>query len=479
MSTFFGLNIGVRGMSAQQRALEVTGHNIANANTKGFTRQEAVMATTIPIKTNQGFIGTGVEISTIRRIRDDYLDLQVRTENKAMGYWDFKSDILNKVEVVFNEPSDAGLRSALDHFWSSWEDLSRKPESAAVRTTVIETARAVVETFTHMERQLTELRGDIDETINVYTNELNAIARQIRDLNYTIVKAEGEGHKANDLRDQRDLLLDEMSQIVDIDVVESSNGAVAVTIGGRAIVIGNVVNELTIKKDLANDGYSTVTWSDGAEIKMRPAGGKLKAMFEARDELLKDKYLAQLDAMAKSLAEALNTVHSSGYHIAEGKDQGGIPFFVVTDPTSDFSARNIAINQDLVDDVNLLAAATNDPTTNGGIPGIIGDGSNALKIAQLKYDRTVINDTTLDDFYQGETAKLGIDTREANRMKENQELLIAQLENKREMVMGVSLDEEMTNMIRFQHAYNSAARYITAVDGMLDTIVNRLGLVGR
>ena len=144
---------------------------------------------------------------------------------------------------------------------------------------------------------------------------------------------------------------------------------------------------------------------------MRPAGGKLKAMFEARDELLKDKYLAQLDAMAKSLAEALNTVHSSGYHIAEGKDQGGIPFFVVTDPTSDFSARNIAINQDLVDDVNLLAAATNDPTTNGGIPGIIGDGSNALKIAQLKYDRTVINDTTLDDFYQGEAAKLGIDTR--------------------------------------------------------------------
>lgn len=478
-STFFGLNIGVRGMTSQQRALEVTGHNIANANTKGFTRQEAVMATTIPIKTNQGFIGTGVEISTIRRIRDDYLDLQVRTENKAMGYWDFKSDILNKVEVVFNEPSDAGLRSTLDKFWSAWEDLSRKPESSAIRTTVIETGRAVVETFTHMERQLTDLRGDIDESINVYTDELNAIARQIKDLNYTIVKAEGEGHKANDLRDQRDLLLDEMSQIVDIDVVESSNGAVAVTIGGRAIVNGNVVNELITKKDLANDGYSQVTWFDGAEIKLREAGGKLKAMFEARDDLLKDKYLTNLDAMAKSLAEAINTVHSSGYHIAEGEPQGGIPFFVVTDSTSDFSARNLAINQALVDDVNLLAAATYDPNDYNGIPGIIGDGSNALQIAQLKYDRTVINGTTLDDFYQGETAKLGIDTREANRMKENQELLIAQLENKREMVMGVSLDEEMTNMIRFQHAYNSAARYITTIDGMLDTIVNRLGLVGR
>ena len=479
-NTFFGLNIGAKGLASQQRALEVTGHNIANANTKGFTRQEAVMATTMPIKTNAGFIGTGVEISTIRRIRDNYLDLQVRTENKAMGYWDFKRDTLNKVEVVFNEPSDAGLRTTLDRFWSAWEDLSRKPESAAVRTTVIETGHAVAETFNHMERQLTELRNDIDESIKVYTQELNAIARQIRDLNYTIVKAEGEGHKANDLRDQRDILLDEMSKIIDIDVIENKNGSVAVTIGGRAIVNGNVVNELVIKGDLANNGYSQVTWADGTEIKMRPAGGKLKAMFEARDDLIKDKYMANLDLMAKSFADSLNAVLVQGYHICPNQgSQDGLPFFVVTDPTSDFSARNIAVNLDLVNNVNLIAIATKNPADFGGIQGIIGDGSNALKVAQLKYDKSVINGTTIDDFYRSETAKLGIDAREAHRMAENQELLLAQLENKREMVMGVSLDEEMTNMIRFQHAYNSAARYITTIDGMLDTIVNRLGLAGR
>ncbi|MGI6227955.1 MAG: flagellar hook-associated protein FlgK, partial [Peptococcales bacterium] len=237
-TTFFGLNIGAKGLAAQQRALDITGHNIVNANTVGYTRQDVVMQSDMPVKTSNGFMGSGVKITDVRRMRDNYLDLQFRTENKFKGYWGFKDNTLQKIEVILNEPSDAGLRSTMDKFWSAWEDLSRKPESSAVRTTVVETGQAVVETFNHMDRQFRELRDDIDNSINVNIRELNSIALQIKDLNYQIVKSEAGGPKANDLRDKRDLLLDQMSEIVDIDVVEDKWGSTTVTIGGRAIVSG-------------------------------------------------------------------------------------------------------------------------------------------------------------------------------------------------------------------------------------------------
>lgn len=477
-STFFGLNIGAKGLAAQQRALDITGHNIANANTKGYTRQEAVMQSSTPIKTNQGFVGTGVEITDIRRIRDNYLDLQVRSESKTLGYWEFKSDIFQKIEVILNEPSNAGLRTTMDKFWSAWEDLSRKPESSAVRTTVIQTGQGVVDTFNHMDQQFRDLRDDIDESVNVTIRELNSLAKQIRDLNYQIVKGEAGGHKANDLRDKRDLLIDEMAKLVDIDVIEDQWGAVTVSIGGRAIVSGNVLNQLEGRINTENNNLTDVVWADGTAVKIR--SGKLQAMLETRDQLVVD-FMKKLDLMAYEFATAVNEVHKQGYHISENPPAGygstGADFFVVTDITSDFSAANIAINLDIINDVNLIAAATTDP--DGNIENILGDGSNALKIAQLKYDNSLINGTTLDDYYRSETAKLGVASQEAQRMVENQGLMVAQLESKREMVMGVSLDEEMTNMVRFQHAYSSAARYITAVDQMLDILVNRLGLFGR
>jgi len=597
-TTFFGLNIGAKGLAAQQRALDVTGHNIANANTVGYTRQDVVMQSDTPVKTSSGFIGTGVKVTDITRVRDNYLDLQYRTENKSMGYWDFKDNTLQKIEVIINEPSDGGLRSTMDKFWSAWEDLSRKPESSAVRTTVIETGQAVVETFNHMDRQFSELRDDIDNSINVNIREVNSIALQIRDLNYQIAKGEAGGPKANDLRDKRDLLLDQLSGIVNIEVAEDKLGAATVTIGGRAIVAGNVINQISSKKDAVNDGLTKILWSDGTEVNIK--SGQLKGMLEARDELVVD-FMDKLDKMAYSFALKLNEVHSQGFHIAEnvptlnnyqgythgvkldasvqvsingsnnllsfkidgnatavnitletgnyntddlvteinkqlengshgvkaynvngairlvsttvgddtksktssvvldysGSDNAAntlgfyetasagqeaefqgkaVSFFTVTDRLSGFSAANITLNKDFKNLVTLLAAAVNTPYN---VQDIQGDGGNSLNIAMLKYDKSMIDGTTFDDYYRSETAKLGIKAREAARMVENQGLLINQLENKREMVMGVSLDEEMTNMIRFQHAYNSAARYITAVDQMLDTLINRIGLVGR
>jgi len=470
-TTFFGLNIGVSGLAAQQRALEITGHNIANANTEGFTRQEAVITSNMPVKTANGFVGTGVQISDVRRIRDNYLDFQIRTENKTSGYWEQKRDALQKVEVIINEPSDAGLRSVMDEFWSGWEDLSREPESSAARITVVQRGEALVETFNHMDRQLGELREDIDVSLKYKVDDINSLAVQIKDLNYQIVKGEAEGPKVNDLRDKRDLLVDKLSKLVDIESVENNRGAILVTIGGRALVFGNEVMPLEVRPDVDNNGFYEISWSDGIDVKI--CSGELKGMLEARDEITTG-FMEKLDIMAKALAEEVNAIHEAGY----GKNNAtGIPFFAKPDIGADFSAGNIKMNDDIVNNTDNIAAASSsvdDPLNND-----IGDGSNALKIAQVKHDSTLIGNTSFEDFYRSEVSHLGIETQEAIRMVENQDLLVAQLENKREMVMGVSIDEEMTNMIRFQHAYNSAARYITVVDEMLDVLVNRLGVVGR
>ena len=313
-TTFFGLNIGAKGLAAQQRALDVTGHNIANANTVGYTRQDIVMQSDTPVKTSSGFVGTGVKVTDIRRMRDNYLDLQYRTENKFMGYWNFKDNTLQKIELIINEPSDGGLRTTMDRFWGAWEDLSRKPESSAVRTTVIETGQAVVETFNHMDRQFSELRDDIDNSINVNIREVNSIALQVRDLNYQILKGEAQGPKANDLRDKRDLLLDQMAEIIDIEVIEDKWGSTTITIGGRAIVAGNVINEVASRPDAENDALTKILWADGTEVNIR--SGQLKGMLEARDEIVVD-FMDKLDKMAYSFALKLNEVHSQGFHIAE------------------------------------------------------------------------------------------------------------------------------------------------------------------
>lgn len=584
-STFFGLNIGYKGLQAQQSALNVTSHNIANANTQGYTRQDVIMEASAPVKVLQGYLGSGVDVAEFRRIRDQYLDSQLRTENKALGEWEVKSDILSKLEVVMNEPSEASLRSVMDAYWEAWQDLSTNPESVAVRTTVIESGVTLVDTFNHMDRQFRDLQEDINKGIEIKVDEINSLARQIRDLNVQIVKAEAGGATANDLRDKRDLLVEQMSKIVDIDVAEDQLGALNVTIGGRTVVSREFLTELKFTVNESDPSASTLEWINplnGVSLgDVRVGSGELKGYLDMRDEIV-PQLRDQVSELAKRIAFEVNQAHRNGYAL---DDTAGLDFFVRTDETKPFSAGNISVNQQLIDNVELLAASAETPAP-------AGDGGNALIIAQLK-NKTLINSgiqepvasitgspltadpldiaegsnrititingttktvdltpgtytlvpdtltpmlaqeinlafgsppgpavisasltadneleitasggagagitdisgpaaqllgiaqeysTTFDDYYRSLVAKLGISSQEASRMTDNQSLLTQQITNKRESISGVSLDEEMTNMIKYQHAYSAAARVINVMDEMLDLIVNRLGMVGR
>lgn len=496
-SIFFGLEIGRRGLQAQQRALDVTAHNVANANTPGYTRQEAVMAVADPIPvpslhmpSGAGQLGTGVEIAAIRRLRDGFIDLQIRNESRSLGYWEARQENLNKIEGIFNEPSESGLQSVFELFWQSLEELSKNPESLAARSLVLERAQTLTETFNHLDSRLQELQQDINATVKIKVDEINSLGRQIADLNQQILKIEVMGARANDLRDRRDLLVDQLAKIVPVQVHEDGRGVLTVTIGGCPLVQGAQLNRLGVVENAS--GLYDVVWEAPEGREAAVGGGYLGGLLEMRDDYIPD-LRKKLDNLARGFAEKFNEIHRQGAGV---NGDTGMNFFINKDDnTGDgITAGNIGINEDIVEDPWKLAAAvfievpdTDDPDlyeNKKQIDGIwytwdTGDGSNALALAGLKHQTIDGLGTTFDDYYRSTIGVLGVDAQQAVRMKENQELLVSQLENNRQAVSGVSLDEEMINMIKFQHAYSAASRLITALDEMLEIIINRMGVVGR
>ncbi len=577
-STFFGLTIGYSGLAAQQRALDITGHNVANANTEGYTRQQVIMEAGPPVKVLQGYVGTGVEITEFRRIRDQFLDIQMRTEYKNLGEWETKFDILDKLQVIFNEPSESSLRSVMDAFWEKWQLVSKNPESVAVRASVMQSGISLADTFNHMARQFYDLQVDLNDGIALKVDEINSIARQIRDLNVQIIKAEADGSKANDLRDRRDLLVEQLSKIVEVTVSEDDLGAISVGLGGRNIVSREVLTEIVFAENQLDPTKSKIRWVDPltgnpiADVNVR--GGQLQGYFDMRDNII-PRLQQEVSELARRIATEVNILHRQGY---DSYGNAGQDFFVKIDDGKPFGAGNIQVNPAIVNDTGLIAAAAADTALSGdgdnalliaqlrnkvtmntgqyqpvmsiwgkGLtePVIIADGANNINItingvtqtislttgsyalndlaAELENqintafgagtvtvtvntDRLAITCTsagdyvgiydvsgpaaetigivpeykaTFDDFFRATVAQLGVAAMEAERMVENQTLLVDQLINKREAISGVSLDEEMTNLIRYQHAYTASARVINAMDEMIELIVNRLGIIGR
>ncbi|MFY9217125.1 MAG: flagellar hook-associated protein FlgK, partial [Tepidanaerobacteraceae bacterium] len=240
MSSFFGIEIAKKALFANQRAQQTVSHNISNANTPGYSRQRVMLESTY---TSYGFgaayqLGTGVKLSDISRIRDDFTDRQYRNENSSLGQWDIQSDILKQVEAVFNEPSDIGISSVLNEFWKSLETLSKDPSSQEARETVKERGITLTNTINHAFIQLNDIINDINYRISVKVNEINSIANQIAQLNLQIQQTQIGGASAADLMDKRDLLLDELSNLVQFESYEDENGQFTINVGGALLVKG-------------------------------------------------------------------------------------------------------------------------------------------------------------------------------------------------------------------------------------------------
>lgn len=475
-STFFGLEIARKALAAQSRALDVTGHNIANQATPGYSRQRAVLTATNPYtvpgmhnSTSAGQIGTGVQVSTIYRLRDSYIDYQLRSQNQYLGKAAAENQTLDRVEGIFSDLQGGGIKNAIAQFFNAWQDLSRDGANETVRAIVQQRAVAVADMFRHVDSQLQDVIDDISHGISLTVVDINSIVDRIAALNAQIQTNELGGKNANDLRDRRDLLIDELSQLVNLHVFES-HGQLSLVVNGVSIVRHDSVTHMKLGED------GTVRWlhADGSEG--NPVGatsGRLAGLESARN--MTRGYMDQLDKLAKEFADAINAQHQKGYDL---QSDLGEAFFVGLFESEDIdaiSARHIYVNKKLLGEEGRKYIAAAGELVDG-VEAVAGDGSNALAIAQLRNALLFDGSSTLEQFYEGILGTLGVDAQHALHILENQTLLVEQLEMRRSSVSGVSLDEEMTNMIQYQHAYNAAARLVNVIDEILETLIFRTGL---
>ncbi|MFJ7932822.1 flagellar hook-associated protein FlgK [Sporosarcina sp. NPDC096371] len=509
MSTFMGLETSKRGMFTQQSALYTTGHNISNANTLGYSRQRVNMQATAGFPgvglnsgTMPGFLGTGVQAGSIQRVRDSFVDQQYRQESNKFGFWESKTKAISQMEDVLAEPSAYGLQKSLSEFWQSLQDLAVNPENGGARSVVVRRGEAVADSFNYMHKSLTDIQTDLGKEIDVTTGEVNSILQQISELNEQIAKVEPNGYLPNDLYDARDVLVDQLSAILPIETSYDKSGGKALAIaegsitislktkngdkielvkGNTSATLGTDPNPLT-RPDGSNNPISgiTIKSSDGMDYTPGHADfldqGKLKSLMNSygkddgtgKAEGLYPDMIAELNKMAAAFANEFNKVHVSGTDL-KGNPGGN---FFDAEGGGDFTAANIKVTDELLKDPNRLAASDSTGAEEG-------NGKNAKKLSDIQFAALGdLGGSTIQTYYQGVIGQLGVQGRQAENNTINSATLLGAVEHRRASISSVSLDEEMTDMIRFQQAYNASARMITVVDETLDKIINGMGRVG-
>lgn len=394
MSTFHTLETGRRGLSAGQASLSTTGHNIANANTKGYSRQQVntSSAASLEVWTSQGAgqLGTGVSVDSVMRVRDRFLDQQFRGRTAELNEWQTKSEALGNVETILGEPGENGLNASMGRLWNAWQDLASDPSNLAVQAVVKERAQAFADVAKTIDRSMGDVTAELKEQASAADKDAQTLISRIEELNKHIIQT---GTQANDLRDQRDAAVDELSQLVDIKVSEKADGSYALALAS---------NNQPVKA--------------GEPITHEAAGGKLGG-------------LAQSLATAESYQQKINKAVTD-FAQANGN------VFETTAPAGELSVAKdaqLALPKNLDEDVEKVQA----------------------------------------DF-RALVSGLGAEAQTAGYAVSTQQQLIVSTENRRQSVAGVSLDEEMSNLVKFQHAYNAAARLVSTTDEMLDTIINRM-----
>jgi flagellar hook-associated protein 1 FlgK len=461
-SIFQGLELAKRALLSHQFSLTTAGHNIANASTPGYSRQRVNLKSTDPFVSLVGVVGTGVRVASVRQVRDLFLTEQFRQGNDQLGRWTAMERALTEVENVFNEPSDIGFNSVLNEFFAAWQTLSQTPESTASRASVREQAATLVNTFHQLSGRLDDIEQSLDREVSGKVDYINQVSVEIAELNREISRYELGDKTANDLRDRRDQLIDELSQVVNTNVIETSKGTARVFIGAMEVVGGTSYTELaTATVSAGTMTHSNLVWK-GSSLSVDIQGGELNGLIETRDEIV-PAFRAVLDDLAAAIVSEVNAQHRAGTDLdgATGND-----FF---DPEG-VTAATIRLDTALANDLNRIAAS---------LSGAVGDNANAIAIANLKDLLTLDGGTsTFSEFYAQLVSSTGRRSAEATDARTTSEMVVEQVEFSRQSIQGVSLDEEMAELIKAQHAYDAAAKVVSTIDHALDTLINGMG-VGR
>ncbi len=563
MTDIYGIiSIGSKALLAQQKGIYVTGNNIANVNTPGYTRQRVNLSSDVPVNSGIGPVGTGVQALGIERIYQRFLGVQINNETQTRGNWEARRDVAERIEMIFDESNGYGLNQAMYEFWTAWQDLSNNPSGPVERTVLIAKSQIMAETFSKNYQNLQTIQQDIDTLIEGTIDEVNLLSEKIARLNEKIIQMEAGGSTANDYRDQRELLLNELSNLIDIDTFENTAGGVTVSVGsGQPLVEGTFGYGLSTEMNAF--GHLNVTWVDAVnnevDITDSITGGRIKGLLDVRDLDIRN-HMNRLDNLAQSIMDQVNSLHAGGYGLdgstgndyfvgeatasgvldslvtitAETGGAGNLAITLVpggtagsetvtTDPvTGDIriaiedgvssrddiaaalqshsaiasavatasggtpwtlgvgsdtvalsggsSALNMEVNPAIVLDERLIASAQSFDTVPGDKPG---DNRNAIAIANLKSSRILSGNTaTFDAYYESFVGDLGYAVQQASSSYSHQSEMVHQLENHRESISGVSVDEEMVNLVKFQNAYQAAAKLISTADEMMQSVLN-------
>lgn len=491
-STFLGLSIAQRGLTASQAGLSVTTNNMSNINTTGYSRQVVSQTSIGPAAVySSSQVGGGADVTSVDRVRSFRLDQKYWQANGSSGNWEAQSTYLSQVEEIFGSTDTSYISSAYDEFTSALETLSTDVSDTSVRATVLEAANSFCSTLNDTASQLEQLRSDINDDVYTTVNQINSYTTQLADLNEKIALANAAGASTNELEDQQGVLMDELSALVDIDVTQGDNGAMTISVAGCTLVSGNQSNQLECYTvtDTTSDQYGMygIRWSGTSNEFDAGDSGALSGYLTMRDGSTSDSkgvvyYMDQLDSFARSFAEAFNEgVTTSSGTTYNGQADGvgldgtttGIRFFsydgasssdLVTNGYSSITAANISVSSDIQNDTSLIAAAS----SSGGEE----NGENLTDILSICEDVNISDNATVTDLYSSIIATVGTQSEYAQTQYSRKDTLVSYIDNSRSSVSGVSSDEETINLTKYQSAYEASASMVSTWSEIYSTTIN-------
>lgn len=492
--TFFGLEIARRGLQTHRTAMDTTGHNVANANTPGYTRQEAVITATDPYcnptlgsRLIPGQLGTGVAATMIRRIKNEYLDVQARDSASAREYWQIQEDLFARIEAVFAEPGATGIGDTLTKFFRYWHDLNNTPQDPGVKAAVAEAGDELATMMREAYKQLGDISGSIlkvDVSNNVtggqtkdQVDTVNDILAQIRELTESIKRIYAQGNQPNDLLDKRDLLLDQLAGYGPVSVTHQTDGGkptgeIAFTFFVVDVRSAGVTVDLDytpgspdeVKLIIGPREFSLTDFPAGV-----PKNGSLPGLEETRGKIA--GYLDALNELSGALQSTINQILNPDGN----EDPNTLDFFTGSLADGDF-----AVNKDVMNDPAryidgtkaLYVARLASIGMNGQEDFVLGEDASGNKVT---VDLADLSGATFSEYFHGLLADVGARSGSASDLAASQRSVADQVESLRQSVSGVNLDEELSRLIQFQYGYQASARVMATVDEMLDYLINRTG----
>lgn len=474
---FSSLEIGKRALIAQKFGLDITGNNIANVNTPGYSRRAAILTETEQIKQNSNHLGTGVVVQKIQNFREEYYDKEIRNALSRVSNYENDTTYLQRLETILAEPGDTGINEIVTEFFNKFEELTVKPESIALRQNLINVSTTLTDRINYSANSIADLRQEVKKKSSAVADSINSLLVDVASLNNQILRSGNNStSESQSLIDERANRLEDLSKLIDTKIGTNDDGSINVFVNGMNLLTSNVFSSVKVNENIDNNtGERSLVLlisdnENSTSIELEPQSGEIYSNFKLYNVTLDEVDSSGGFSVAKSindfistLANKVNSYSKIGYGLNDAS--GTMPnrdFFV--GQGANITAFNITVNPDLIDNPADIPLAS--------IAGESGNSEISSLIAKISTDNTFLNNQNPIDYYTNLIGKIGSTTKETLNSLNSTQLIEQQLSSQRESVIGVNLDEEAVNLIKFQKAFEAASRIVNTSNEILATLVN-------